>query len=332
MNSKKIKRGVIIAAAVGIILVPTGSALAADAVSFLGLTEKKQTEVSAQRDLRNVAAELKEHTKQEKTLKIESAEEIKLNEMLNKFTFVAVGEEGFAPVQSEMSAEAAAVGKVYADSIVKVVERAETWTKISSGSVTGYVETDRLIVGKAAVAHAKAQLTVKFPETELTTLDKETIDASFSVGETLEEEAARIAAAEAARIAEEQARLAQEQADREAAQLAKGQAVVDYARQFLGNRYVYGGTSLTRGVDCSGFVMRIYEKFGFSMAHSSYAQRRVGYGVSYSEAQPGDIICYPGHVGIYVGDGKIIHASDERSGIKISSATYTTIVAVRRMF
>ncbi len=110
-----------------------------------------------------------------------------------------------------------------------------------------------------------------------------------------------------------------------------GDAVIAYARLFLGNPYQYGGTSLTNGADCSGFTLSVYAHFGVSLPHSASAQRSVGTAVPYSEAQPGDIICYSGHVGLYMGGGKIIHASTERKGIIIGSATYTTILTVRRI-
>lgn len=111
-----------------------------------------------------------------------------------------------------------------------------------------------------------------------------------------------------------------------------GASVVAYAQQFVGNPYVWGGTSLTNGADCSGFVMSVYAKFGVSLPHSSGALAGVGKGVSYADAMPGDIICYPGHVAIYMGGGAIVHASNERDGIKISgNAAYKTIVAVRRV-
>lgn len=111
----------------------------------------------------------------------------------------------------------------------------------------------------------------------------------------------------------------------------KGQQVADYACKFIGNPYVAGGTSLTNGADCSGFVMAVYQAFGISLPRSSYAQAGVGTAVSYSEAKPGDIIYYGGHVGIYIGNGQIVHASTERTGIKITSATYRSIITVRRI-
>lgn len=112
---------------------------------------------------------------------------------------------------------------------------------------------------------------------------------------------------------------------------SKGQQIANYACQFIGNPYVAGGTSLTNGADCSGFVMSVYQAFGYSLPRSSYAQSGVGTAVSYSEAQPGDIIYYGGHVGIYIGNGQIVHASTERTGIKITSATYRSIITVRRI-
>lgn len=112
---------------------------------------------------------------------------------------------------------------------------------------------------------------------------------------------------------------------------ARGSAVVDYARKFLGNPYVYGGASLTNGTDCSGFTMSVYAHFGYSLPHNSYAQLNCGKAVSYSEAQPGDLIIYPNHVALYAGGGTIIHASSPGTGITTGSATYRTILGVRRI-
>lgn len=110
-----------------------------------------------------------------------------------------------------------------------------------------------------------------------------------------------------------------------------GQDVVNYASQFIGNPYVWGGTSLTNGADCSGFTMKVYEHFGISLPHSSLLQRSCGKEVSYANAQPGDLICYSGHVAIYAGNGRIVGAQSSRSGITTANATYRTILSVRRV-
>ena len=114
-----------------------------------------------------------------------------------------------------------------------------------------------------------------------------------------------------------------------------GKKIAKYGLQYVGNKYVYGGTSLTDGVDCSGFTYRVYEAFGYSLPRTSYAQRSSGREVSYDNAQPGDLILYSGHVGIYIGDGYIVHASSSKpypqGGIKVNKATYRKIIGVRRI-
>lgn len=150
-------------------------------------------------------------------------------------------------------------------------------------------------------------------------------------------------------VEEEALRLEKEEKDREKARIAAaknailtvektdetemGIAVAKYAIQFIGNPYVWGGTSLTEGVDCSGFVMKVYEEFGVELPHSSAADRTQGYAVDGLEnALPGDLICYSGHVALYIGDGQIVHAASEKSGIKVSNADYRQILAIRRIF
>ena len=111
---------------------------------------------------------------------------------------------------------------------------------------------------------------------------------------------------------------------------ATGSNVAKFACQFVGNPYVPGGTSLTDGCDCSGFVLSVYKEFGLSLPRTSWEQGSYGTEVSYSEAQPGDVIYYGGHVGIYIGGGQIVHASTQKTGIKYSSAMYRPIITVRR--
>ncbi len=114
---------------------------------------------------------------------------------------------------------------------------------------------------------------------------------------------------------------------------ASGNAVAQFALQFKGNPYVWGGTSLTNGADCSGFVMSVYKNFGVNLPHSSTADRSVGSAVgSLAEAQPGDLICYSGHVGLYIGGNQIVHASTSKTGIIVSRADYRNILAIRRIF
>ena len=112
---------------------------------------------------------------------------------------------------------------------------------------------------------------------------------------------------------------------------SKGQEIANFACQFVGNPYVPGGTSLTEGADCSGFTSAVYKNFGISLPRSSGAQAGYGREVSYAEAAPGDIIYYGGHVGIYIGNGLIVHASTQATGIKISNALYRSIITVRRI-
>lgn len=215
-------------------------------------------------------------------------------------------------VRTEPTTESDVLGMVPDQEELTVTdESVDGWTKVSIEEGEGYVSND--YVNKSI---------------------------EFVTAESKEEEAARLAKEEAERqaaaAAAEKATAAKSKKGGSAvpassAGSSSGNAVANYACQFVGNPYVYGGTSLTNGADCSGFVMSVYAAFGVGLPHSSAAMCGVGYGVS--DMQPGDIICYSGHVAIYIGNNTIVHASTPESGIKYTSpVNYKPIIAIRRIF
>ena len=225
-------------------------------------------------------------------------------------------------VREEPSLDATVLGLVPIQDQLLVTEELDNWVKVNIEEGDGYVS-----------------------------LDYVTLSTEFVKAESREEEEARLAKEEAERKAALEAARKAEEKNRKAAKSessattseapvvyatggsALGQSVASYACQFVGNPYVYGGTSLTNGADCSGFVMSVYQNFGVSLPHSSSADRSVGSAVNGIEnAQPGDIVCYSGHVAIYIGNGQIVHASTAKTGIIISNATYRSILSVRRIF
>ena len=291
--------------------------------------------------------------------------------------------EGSLRVRAEASTDAEIVGKLYPYAVAHVVERGDEWSKVESGSVSGYVANEFLMFGDEAGAYItenyKYCATVEVPALnvrqeqstesecigsvtggqELDVLGetdewveiqysddtvgyvaKEFVEVgwNYPTAMTLEEEQAMIEAA----LAEKAAKSAQTTSrsseiavlppvNTSAEGLALGQQIASYACQFVGNPYVYGGSSLTNGTDCSGFTMAVYAQFGYSLSHSSAVQMSQGTAVSLDAVQPGDIICYSGHVGLYIGGGQIVHSSTESTGIIISNMYYTSPIGARRI-
>lgn len=197
---------------------------------------------------------------------------------------------------------------------------------------------------------------IKNQNREIKRLETEKKKAEEEARRKAEEEARRKAEEEARRLEEEARRNATENATNEVASAQDtgvivttnnnaydvssiysangsdlGKSLAAYACQFIGNPYVPGGTSLTNGADCSGFVFSVYKSFGYKVPRTSSSLRSAGVEVSYENAQPGDVVCYPGHVGIYIGNGMIVHASTQKTGIKVSKAQYRSILCVRRL-
>ncbi len=270
---------------------------------------------------------------------------------------VANVESGNLNVRAVPSTDGKLVGKMPKDSACEVLETADGWAHIQSGEVDGYVSLEFLLTGPEGKLKAKELVhTVAVSNGDgLNVRDGASLDSAVLTqipkGEELEYLATEGEWVKVA-IDDQTAYIAAEFVAIEEkldtaitmTELLYGQGVsdvrvelVEYAKQFLGNRYVYGGSSLTKGTDCSGFTMSVFKKFGVSLSHHAASQAKEGTKISASELQPGDLVFYGNskgsinHVALYIGGGQVIHASSPSTGIKISKYNYRTPVKCVRV-
>lgn len=269
----------------------------------------------------------------------------------NEYTSMIIADvNNFVNVRTEPNTESGIVGRLYDGAVAKIIKYSpvdDAWIEIESGEVIGYVKAEFFLAGEAAADAIEEKIQ-----------SGDDLIYARSMNEIL----AEIAAQEEARRKQ-----AQEEAERLAAQAASKastttepntasgdatttaavnyttstelrQSIVDFALQYVGNPYVHGGNSLTKGTDCSGFTSLIYAEFGYSLSRTPSGQLSSnGTKIEYSEIQPGDIICYTSngktctHVAIYIGDGQIVHAANSKKGIIIGEADYSTIMGVKNI-
>lgn len=259
-------------------------------------------------------------------------------------------------VRKEPSERGTLVGKLPRNAACEIISIEDGWAKIKSGKVDGYCSTEFLFMGEDAITKGKEVASlVAIVNTETLKVREEpntecAVITLIPRGEELEVEEIMDNGWVKFLLDDEAAYVSGEYVDVEEhldkavtlTELMYGQGVSDvrvslvqYAKQFIGNPYVWGGTSLTNGADCSGFTMSIYKKYGITLPHHAASQAKLGTKVSLSEALPGDLVFYDkngviNHVAIYIGGGQVVHASNAKTGIKISNVTYRTPAAIRR--
>ena len=268
---------------------------------------------------------------------------------------MSVISSGNLNIRQEASTDSEVVGILTNHSACELLEDAGEWYKVTSGKVTGYVNKQYLVTGDEAEAIAEQEIkTVATVNTETLNVRAEKSTEAEVLSQVGNSEAFTVNSVadgwveisvddSVGYISQDYVTLAQALPTAKTIEQVKygdgvsdvRASVVSYALQFVGNRYVWGGTSLENGIDCSGFTMRILGKYGISLPHSSKAQPSYGTKISASEAKPGDLFFYGSgrsisHVAIYIGNGQIVHASNKRDGIKVSNAYYRNPICVTR--
>lgn len=268
---------------------------------------------------------------------------------------MSVISSGNLNIRQEASTDSEVVGILTNHNACELLEDAGDWYKVTSGKVTGYVSKQYLVTGDEAEAIAEQEIkTVATVNTETLNVRAEKSTEAAVLSQVGNSEAFTVNSVadgwveisvddSVGYISQDYVTLAQALPTAKTIEQVKygdgvsdvRASVVSYALQFVGNRYVWGGTSLEKGIDCSGFTMRILGKYGISLPHSSKAQPSYGTKISASEAKPGDLFFYGSgrsisHVAIYIGNGQIVHASNKRDGIKVSNAYYRNPICVAR--
>jgi len=268
---------------------------------------------------------------------------------------MSVISSGNLNIRQEASTDSEVIGILTNHNACELLEDAGEWYKVTSGKVTGYVNKQYLVTGDEAEAIAEQEIkTVATVNTETLNVRAEKSTEAAVLSQVGNSEAFTVNSVadgwveisvddSVGYISQDYVTLAQALPTAKTIEQVKygdgvsdvRASVVSYALQFVGNRYVWGGTSLENGVDCSGFTMRILGKYGISLPHSSKAQPSYGTKISASEAKPGDLFFYGSgrsisHVAIYIGNGQIVHASNKRDGIKVSNAYYRNPICVVR--
>lgn len=264
--------------------------------------------------------------------------------------------DSYLNVRKEPNESSDLAGKMPQNAGCEILETLDGWYKIQSGEVSGYVKAEFLLTGDAAALKAEEKLTnmATANTSNLNVRNEASTEAGVIIqvdkGEKLEvieqlDGWVKVAVdSDEGYVAAEYVTVGMELPTAVTFQdLYYGNGVsqtrvdmVQYAKQFLGNPYVWGGTSLTKGTDCSGFTMGIYKHFGISLPHSSKAQAGYGTKVDLANAKPGDLVFYGSgkginHVAMYIGNGQVIHASTKKTGIKISNVSYRSIKTIRRI-